>query len=42
MRRWVAKRLDFSLGDWLYGLSACAAPGGDADDAAWRVERLSP
>src|SRR5207253_849748 len=30
----------FSLGDWLYGLSACAAPGGDADDAAWRVERL--
>ena len=33
---WVSKRLDFTLGDWLFALRACATSGGVA---AERIER---
>src|SRR5206468_1097634 len=36
--RWVSKRLDFSVADWLYAAAACVTPG--PTDAAERVERV--
>ena len=38
MKAWASKRLDFSLEDWLFAISACASP--TVEGATERVEGL--